>query len=125
MNQKSSKFSFIALGVLLMSALFIFSVIKIQSRITASSLTSDLNSSAIPFKQGDNLITVTRSIDLSGRIIGLNGSLMTLEEAKRRGVITGVVDEKGEELGPRDLISPGSSFIIRVKDISSSPALFF
>jgi len=125
MNQTSSKLSFYSVAALLVVALGVWGVMSWQSKISASSEGDEFITKSIPFKVGDNEVNLDRSLDLSGRIIGLNGSLITIEEAKQRGIIEGVYNSKGQELDAKDLLSPNSSFIIKVKDISSSPALFF
>lgn len=125
MNQKSTKLSFYAIIILVVVALIVTLILSRQGKINASGQFDNLATHSIPFKLGDNELQLTKSLDLSGRIIGLNGSLITLEEAKRREVIEGVFDKSGKELDKIHLISAKQPFIIKVKDINASPALFF
>jgi len=123
MRQRSTKLSLYALVILLIASVAIAVILNNQDRISANPNQTIAHS--IPFKVGENDIALTKPLDLSGRVIGLNGSLITLEEARRRGIIEGFYDRDGLELTEAYLLSPQQSFIIRVKDISSSPALFF
>ena len=125
MKPISSKLSLYAILALLIASLVVYIVLHEQAKVNASSQGNQLIPHSVPFKIGDNKVTSVRPLDLSQRIIGLNGSLVTIEEAKQRGIIEGVFDENGNELDEVHLLSSNASFIIKVKDISSSPALFF
>lgn len=125
MKIKSAKLSLWAVIVLLVASLVVLVTLNQQTKISANTQNDQIIPHSIPFKVGDNTIVLPRSLDLSQRIIGLNGSLITLEDAKQRGIIEGAFDENGNELDSSHLLSSGASFIIKVKDISSTPALFF
>jgi len=125
MKPRSSKLSLYAVLTLLIASLVVLVVLRQQANVNASSEGSQLIAHSVPFKVGDNKITSVRPLDLSQRIIGLNGSLITIKQAKQRGIIDGVFDENGNELNEMHLLSTNASFIIKVRDISSSPALFF
>lgn len=113
--------SFYALLVLLMFGLVLYLIINYYP-INADKGDSFYN--ATPLKAGDNSFISNKPIDLSSRIIGINGSLLTIDEAKRRGIISGVFDTEGWELDKMDLLVSNASFIIKVEDISASPVLF-
>jgi hypothetical protein len=126
MNQKSSKFSIYAiltlvLGVVVVSVFLTYSAKNDSGPVAQADI---IGTTSIPFKIGENNITLPRNLDLAGKFIGLNGSLITLKEAKRRGIVEGIFKD-GKEIDETYLLSANSSFIIKVKDISSSPALFF
>ncbi len=121
MKRKSRFNSFYAvvfLGVLVLVVYFV------ARSFLISADQSDSFYYANPLKVGDNQFITTKAIDLSQRIIGINGSLITVDEAKRRGVIEGIFSEDGGEFSSNSLLVDNSSFIIKVRDISVSPALF-
>jgi len=120
MKKKERFKSFYALLVLLVFGVVIYLLVNYS--ITADKGESFYN--ATPLKVGDNYFTSTKPVDLASRIIGINGSLLTIDEAKRRGVISGIFDTEGSELDKMDLLVRNASFIIKVEDINASPALF-
>lgn len=121
MKKKSRFNSFYAVAFLGLLVLVVYFVAR-SYLISADQ--SDSFYFANPLKVGDNQFVTTKAIDLSQRIIGINGSLITIDEAKRRGVIEGVFNENGGEFSSNSLLVDNSSFIIKVRDISVSPALF-
>lgn len=121
MKRKSRFNSFYAVLILGVLVLVVYFVAR---SFLISADRSDSFYFANPLKVGDNQFVTTKAIDLSQRIIGINGSLITPEEAKRRGVIEGFYSEDGSEFSSNSLLVDNSSFIIKVRDISVSPALF-
>ncbi len=121
MKKKERFKSFYALLVLFVFGAVIYILIS-NYPIIADKGESFYN--AVPLKIGDNSFILEKPVDLASRIIGINGSLLTIDEAKRRGVISGFFDTEGSELDKMDLLVSNASFIIKVEDISASPALF-
>lgn len=121
MKKKSRHNSMYALVALAIFAIILYFVAR---SIFISADKSDSFYFSNPLKVGENVFVTSRPVDLSQRIIGINGSLLTIEEAKRRGVIQGVFSENGNQLTENNLLSADSSFIINVQDISASPALY-
>jgi hypothetical protein len=120
--KKKSKFkSFYAILIL---GVFAIAYYFINNAYSINADQGDSFYIANPLKMGDNRFAAIRPVDLSTRFIGINGSLLTIEEAKRRGIIDTIVDEKGNELNSNNLLVANSSFIIKVQDISASPALY-
>jgi hypothetical protein len=120
--KKKSKFnSFYAILVLVLFALVYYLV---SNKYSINADQSDAFYIANPLKMGENQFTTIKPVDLSVRFIGINGSLLTIEEAKRRQIIEQVTDGSGKELSSDDLLVANSSFIIKVQDISASPALY-
>ncbi len=121
MKKKSRKYSLWGIVILGVLAI-IFVLVARSSLINADKSDSFYFANAL--KIGENKFIATQDVDLSRRIIGINGSLITIDEAKRRQVIKGVFDEAGRELFSTSLLVANSSFIINVQDISASPALY-
>lgn len=121
MKKKSRKYSLWGIVILGVLAI-IFVLVARSSLINADKSDSFYFANAL--KIGENKFIATQDVDLSRRIIGINGSLITIDEAKRRQVINGVFDEAGRELFSTSLLVANSSFIINVQDISASPALY-
>ena len=120
--KKKSKFkSFYALIVLAVFAVVAY-LIFYSYKINADQ--GDAFYISNPLKIGDNQFQAIKPVDLSVRFIGINGSLLSIEEAKRRGIISQIVDQSGKNLTSADLLVANTSFIIKVQDISASPALY-
>ena len=124
MKNKNSKSNYLFALFFLIVAIISIYYISENMEISADSNNSYYSKNIIPFKVGDNSFQTEKAVDLSQRIIGLNGSLISFDEAIRRGVITAIATESGEVLSKLDLIVEDTSFIIKVLDISASPALY-
>jgi hypothetical protein len=128
--EKNSKYSLIALSFLIVSVIFVGvlvekSTLSIQANSQVpSEVIPDLST---PLKEGANYFTNgPKSITLESRIIGISGSLISIADAKQRGIVDYAARENdgkilGEEISK---INPGEKFIVGVKDISLSPAVY-
>jgi hypothetical protein len=128
--EKNSKYALIALSVLIVGVIFVGvlvrnSTLSIQaSSQVPSEVIPDLS---IPLKEGANYFTNgPKSITLESRIIGISGSLISIADAKQRGIVDYAARENdGKILGEGiSKINPGEKFIVGVKDISLSPAVY-
>lgn len=127
MNQ-SSRNSLIAISVLAGAIILVGSIIyKSNFTIQASSETTPATpNKSVPLKTGWNSLTNgPKTATLQSRIITINGSLISIEEAKTRGVIDSVASTKdGTILNENNKILPKEGFEIFVKDITLSPAFY-
>ena len=117
-SKYNSLYAIIILAVFSIVSYFIFASYKISADQGDAFYISN------PLKIGDNQFETIKPVDLSSRFIGINGSLLSIEEAKRRGIISQITDQSGKELTSADLLVANTSFIIKVQDISASPALY-
>ncbi|MDH4359025.1 MAG: hypothetical protein OEV37_03795 [Candidatus Berkelbacteria bacterium] len=118
--QHSSRNSLIALAVLLLATASL-GVAYYSVQIEASSETATPSAATVsggtPLKAGWNTLkNGPRTIDERSEVISLNGSLLTIEEAKRRALIGEVsLVSSGKVWGENlDTVGPGEEFKINV-----------
>ncbi len=127
---KDSRYGLIALSVLLVvSAVFGGYVYLAQNQpIEASSVgVEDATDNSIPLKTGwNNFTNGAWSVTKESKIIGINGSLMSVSEATQRGIINEVAKNDGKEILGKNItkISPYDQFAIYATDTSLLPAVF-
>lgn len=127
---KDSRYALIALSVLMVvSAVFGGFVYLAQNQpIEASSVgIEDATNNSIPLKAGWNYFTNGAwSITEESKIIGINGSLMSIAEATQKGIINEIVKNDGKTILGKDFsrIEPNEKFAIYATDIALLPAVF-
>ena len=127
MINQSSRNSLIAISVLAGAVILVGSIVyKSNFSIQASSQISSVSSKSTPLKTGWNSLTNgPKTITFKSRVITINGSLISIEEAKLRGVIDSVANEKnGTILGDKDKVLPKEGFAVFVKDTTLSPSFY-
>jgi len=128
--EKNSKYALIAISVLIVGGVFVGVLVRNSTlSIQASSqvptaVAPDLST---PLKQGANYFTNgPKTLTLDSPIIGISGSLISISDAKSRDIVDYVARESdGKILGKGiSKIAPGEKFIVGVRDISLSPAVY-
>jgi len=127
---KSTRYSIVALVVLFVSSAMIGSYVYFanQNQVSASTeVPTEPISSSVPLKVGWNYFTNgPKSVTLDSMIIGINGSLISIDEAKSRGILSKIVrtDDKAVLGESVSRIKPNEDFAILGVDISVAPAVF-
>ena len=128
MKQRSSTNSLIALSFLFVAILTIGFALKTLPTIQADTLSSssNQNSNFLALKAGENQFVAIHNITLDSELIGINGSLITLNEAKRRGIVGSVYLFEGKKVLGENLsqIKTDQQFVILINDISVSPTIY-
>lgn len=128
---KDSRYGLIALSALLVtSAVFGGYVYLAQNRPVEASgnLGGDYaTNNSIPLKVGwNNFTNGAWSVTKESRIVGINGSLMSISQTMQKGVVSQVAIGDGKQLLGKDIskIAPYAKFEIYATDITNSPAVF-
>ena len=128
MKKRSSTHSLIALGFLFAAVLIVGVSMKSISTIQADTLSSsnDQNPNFLALAVGENQFVASTNIDMESEIIGINGSLISLSEAKRRGIVESIYLFEGRKVLGSDLdkIETHQQFAILIGDISVSPTIY-
>lgn len=128
MKKRGSTHSLIALSFLFASVLIVGISMKNISTIQADTLNSasDQNPNFLALTVGENQFVASANIDMDSQIIGINGSLISLGEAKRMGIIESIYLFEGRKVLGGDIsqIEANQQFAILVGDISVSPTIY-
>jgi len=128
MKRKSSANSLIALSFLFVAVFSVGLILKNMSTIEASTLSeySDQNPNFLALKFGENQFVAAQTIDQDTEIFGINGSLISIAEAKGRGIIESAYLFEGRKVLGIDMaqIEPNQQFTVLVSDISLAPTIY-
>lgn len=129
MKTKSSTNSLIALCFLFVAVLSVGAILKDSSAtINADTFDSSFqkNKNFLTLNEGENQFVAASEITMDSDIIGINGSLISLKEAKRRGIVESVYLFEGRKVLGEDLdrIESDQQFALSIVDISSYPTIY-
>lgn len=129
MKTKSSTNSLIALCFLFVAVLSVGVILKDSSAtISADTFDSSFqkNKNFLTLNEGENQFVAASEITMDSDIIGINGSLISLKEAKRRGIVESVYLFEGRKVLGEDLdrIESDQQFALSIVDISSYPTIY-
>jgi len=127
MNSKNRAFTLISVGVLSLAIAVVGLYVYFSNPQVMADVNEDLNTNFYTAKQGWNYYTSGgKIINQESRIISINRSLISIAEAKKRGIIGEISVIKDGKIVLRDVevVPVGEDFAILFNDISLNPEVY-
>lgn len=127
MNVKNRVFTLVSIGALSLAVAIVGSYVYLTNPQVSADINESQNAGFYTAKKGWNYFTAGASyINEESRIISVNRSLISIADAKNRGIISEVSLVEDGKMVSRDVgfVSSGEDFAVLFNDISLSPEVY-
>lgn len=127
MNTKNRIFTLVSIGALSLAVVAVGSYVYLTNPQVSADISESQNAGFYTAKKGWNYYTAgTSYINEESRIISINRSLISIADAKKRGIMSEISVVKDGKIVSRDVssVQGGQDFAVLFSNISLSPEIY-
>jgi len=127
MNIQNRNYTILSLGLLAVAVVVVGSYAYLSRPQVSADIKTSQQTEFYSLKKGWNYFTAgNQIINADSRIISINGSLISLDKARERGIVGEISLIKDDKIIARnvEMVTAGGSFAVYVEDIGQNPQIY-